>query len=198
MIYLLRHGAVDTEGRRFIGQRDVPLNSEGKRQARSWRERLRGVAWAGVWGSDLQRARRTAEVISGGTVTEVPELRELHLGEWEGRLMSEVREKWPHQWQARGERLATFRPPGGESFADLQKRAMSAFTEIAAHAHAGPLLVVAHAGVNRVLLCHLLAMPLKALFRLGQDYGGLNRIDPTRHPFRVISVNTPPGDGEGF
>jgi probable phosphoglycerate mutase len=191
MIYLFRHGAVDAAGRRFVGQWDVPLNREGERQARYWRDRFRDIPWAGVWSSDLERARRTAEIISGVSAREIPELRELHLGEWEGRLLSEVRERWPAQWRRRGERMATFRPPGGESFADLQRRAMPAFRGIATQP--GPLLVVAHAGVNRVILCRLLAMPVAALFQLGQDHGGLNRIDPARRPFRVVSVNWPPG-----
>lgn len=189
MIYLFRHGAVDTDGRRFIGQSDRPLNGEGRRQARAWRNRLEGMDWRGVYASDLDRARETAEILAGKPPTPLRELREIHLGDWEEVSMAEIRRTQPERWRERGERMDRFRPPGGESFADLQARVWPAFQALAEAP--GPALVVAHAGVNRAILCRLLAMPLWGLFRLGQDPGCLNRIDPTRNPFRVISLNEP-------
>ncbi|MFP4390049.1 MAG: histidine phosphatase family protein [Desulfococcaceae bacterium] len=196
MIYLFRHGAVDTDGRRFIGQSNRPLNAEGRRQAGAWRDRLEGMAWRAVYAGDLDRTRETAEIIAGKPPTLLPELREIHLGDWEGVPMAEIRRTQPERWRERGERMDQFRPLGGESFADLQKRVWPVFQTLAEGP--GPALVVAHAGVNRAILCRLLAMPLAALFRLGQDPGCLNRIDPTRNPFRVVSVNEPavPGEAE--
>lgn len=193
MIYLMRHGEIDSGGRRFIGQTDIPLNPEGERQASAWRDRLSEISWAGVWSSDLRRSAKTAEIVSGGPSKAVPAFREIHLGEWEGRPMAGVRERQPQLWVARGERIDRFRPPGGESFADLLERVMPAFEEIAAVP--GPVLLVGHAGVNRTILSRLLGMPLSGIFQLGQDYGGLNRIDPTRRPFRVVSVNESPVPG---
>jgi probable phosphoglycerate mutase len=191
MIYLFRHGAVETGGRRFIGQGDRPLTPAGRRQAAAWRERLKGISWRGVYASDLDRSRETAEIIAQRPPTPLAELREIHLGDWEGVQMAEIRRAQPEQWKARGARMDVFRPPGGESFADLRERAWPAFQRAAETP--GPVLVAAHAGVNRVILCELLAMPLSALFRLGQDPGCLNRIDPDRTPFRVVSVNEPSG-----
>jgi probable phosphoglycerate mutase len=152
--------------------------------------------WRGVYAGDLDRARETAEILAGKPPTLLPALREIHLGDWEEVPMAEIRRTQPEQWRERGERMDRFRPPGGESFADLQERVWPAFQTLAEGP--GPTLVVAHAGVNRAILCRLLAMPLAALFRLGQDPGCLNRIDPTRNPFRVASVNEPavPGEAE--
>lgn len=189
MIYLFRHGEVDTGGRRFIGQSNRPLAPAGRRQAAAWRERLKGVSWRAVYASDLDRSRETAEIVAGKPPALLPELREIHLGEWEGVPMADIRRGRPEQWAERGRRMDRFRPPGGESFADLRDRAWPAFQMVAETP--GPVLVAAHAGVNRVILCELLAMPLSALFRLGQDPGCLNRIDPGRKPFRVVSVNEP-------
>ena len=86
--------------------------------------------------------------------------------------------------------MAHTRPEGGESFADVQARVWPAFEGIAAQAQgkAGATLVVAHAGVNRVLLCRLLGMPLAHLFRLGQDYCGLNLIAPTPDGFIICTA----------
>jgi probable phosphoglycerate mutase len=195
MIYLLRHGEIDTgPGRRFIGQTDLPLNESGRRQAREWRERLAGMGWAGVFCSDLARSRETAGIIAGPTapIAVLRALREISLGDWEGASMAEIRRRFPEAWAARGDALDTFRPPGGESFQDLAQRVMPAFRQLS-ESPDGPILVAGHAGVNRVILCRLLGMPLRNLFRLSQDYAGLTRIDASVRPLRVKCVNCLPG-----
>ena len=191
MIYLFRHGEIDTgPSRRFIGQTDLPLNENGRRQARQWRDVLDGVPWRGVFCSDLARAAETAGIIVGSSASlhTLEGLREISLGSWEGATMAEIRARFPDQWAARGEALNTFRPPGGESFADLALRVMPVFQDIS-ETRQTPLLVVGHAGVNRVILCRLLGMPLTHLFRLDQDYGGLTLIDTSIRPFRVKAMN---------
>ena len=196
MIYLFRHGEIDTgPSRRFIGQTDLPLNENGRRQARQWRDVLDGVAWRGVFCSDLARAAETARIIAGSSapLRILENLREISLGSWEGATMAEIRARFPDQWAARGEALDTFRPPGGESFADLARRVMPVFQEIS-ETRQTPLLVVGHAGVNRVILCRLLGMPLTHLFRLGQNYGGLTLIDTSIQPSRVKAMNCRCGD----
>ena len=201
MIYLFRHGEIDAgPGRRFIGQTDLPLNETGRRQAREWRDALKGMPWKGVFCSDLARSRETAGIIAGdGAPLHIREaLREISLGSWEGANMAEIRARFPELWAARGRAMDTFRPPGGESFADHEARVMPAFDDLS-ESPGGPLLVAGHAGVNRVILCRLLGMPLAHLFRLAQDYGGLTLIDRTVRPFRVACMNCRPGNpARGF
>lgn len=55
----------------------------------------------------------------------------------------------------------------------------------------GPILIVGHAGVNRVLLCHVLGMPLDHLFRVGQDHAALNIITAREAVYRVTLMNMP-------
>jgi probable phosphoglycerate mutase len=85
-----------------------------------------------------------------------------------------------------------YRPPEGESFRDLQKRVLPVFKEIVSAAR-GNVLIVAHAGVNRVVLCHVLGMPINHLFRIAQDYGCLNVIETRGNLFSVTSLNARPG-----
>ncbi|MDM8525648.1 alpha-ribazole phosphatase [Desulfococcaceae bacterium HSG8] len=192
MIYLLRHGKVDLQGKKcFIGQTDLPLNSDGLRQARHWREKLRAIAFDGIYSSDLRRAVQTARIITENSNTDIhvmPRLREIHLGDWEGLPMSEIREIFPGEWRKRGENLESYRPPGGESFADLYARVVPVFRQIAEQSCENRL-IIAHAGVNRAILCYVLGMPLANLFRLGQDYGSLNLIERKKDFFRIIAMN---------
>lgn len=179
-VYLVRHGKIRLEDdqRRYIGQLDLPLSGEGVRQAESLRKLLGPVGLATVYCSDLARSRQTAAIIAGDggvAVTVRRDLREISLGEWEGCTFAEIIRRFPDEFRARGADIGYFRVPGGESFADCSQRVVAAFRDILAKA-TGDVAIVGHAGVNRLLLCHVLGLPLANLFRLGQDYGCLNVI----------------------
>jgi probable phosphoglycerate mutase len=105
--------------------------------------------------------------------------------------MSQIRKQFPDLWQARGQDMAHFRPPGAESFFDLQQRAVPFICQLAARS-TGNVLIVTHAGVIRVLLCRVLQIPLSHLFRIHLDYGGLTRIKDINGNPRVTAVNISP------
>jgi probable phosphoglycerate mutase len=179
-IYLLRHGAVDLPDgeRRYIGCRDVPLSEQGRSQALNWAERFTGAGLAAIYCSPLSRCLETAEMIGercGLEPTPAQALQEINLGEWEGRSFKTIRTLHPRDFARRGDSIADFRTPGGESFEDLQQRAWPAFEEMAGR-HQGPVLMVTHAGVIRVLICRMLGMPLDRLFRIGSVHGGLTLV----------------------
>ncbi len=179
-LLLLRHGEIpQTTPHRFVGQRNLPLSAEGRRQAESWRAPLSGVNLQDVWTSDLARCVQTARLALGGTgptPTPLPALREINLGAWEGSSEAEVEERFPGELGLRYADLAHVAPTGGESFTQLRDRVWPVLLDILARSDetAGPLLVVAHAGVNRALICQALGMPLSRIFSLGQDYAALS------------------------
>jgi probable phosphoglycerate mutase len=194
MIYLLRHGEIELgEKKRFIGQADLPLNEKGLHQACFWQKKLKTEGFEIIYSSDLNRARQTALIIAGHHQEKVqllPALREINLGEWEGLSVAEARARFPAEWQRREKDLVTFRPPGGESFRDLAARIEPVFNQIVQGLE-GDILIVAHAAVNRVILCRVLGMDIANLFRLGQDYGSLNLLEPKQGDWRVAAMNVP-------
>lgn len=194
-IYLLRHGEIEGPGRkRLIGQTDVALSENGKRQLLHWRPLLRGLGVRTVSCSDLARSRESAEILAADiapTVTVLPGLREIHLGEWDGLTREEIMSRFPGEWEKRGENIAAYRPEGGESFIDLSNRVVPLLESISG----GPedsIVVVGHAGVNRVILCHALGLSVDNLFRLRQDFGALNIIERTGASYQVYLMNRPP------
>jgi probable phosphoglycerate mutase len=193
-LYLLRHGAiVQQQPRRFIGQTDFPLTEAGRAQAMLWREPLAEVDFAVAVSSDLSRCLETASLVLAGrdiAVRPEPRLREIALGAWEGLTVEEVKARFPGAYERRGDDLTGFCPEGGESFADVQARAVAAVRELAGTA--GNVLVVAHGGVNRTLLCHALGLDLTHLFRLGQDYCRMNILSLGGDAWRVDAVNVAP------
>ena len=188
LIYLFRHGEVVlAETGRFIGHLDVPLSARGERQSAAQAARLSTVEVAAVFASDLERARRTGEIIGAPhqlKPTVVPALREMAMGRWEGLTATEIKQREPEQFARWMSSVGEFPFPDGESIPDLEARAWPAFESIAA-AHAGrAIAVVAHGGTNRTLICRALGLPRARLLALGQGYGALTvleRIDATWH-----------------
>ncbi|WP_165174714.1 histidine phosphatase family protein [Desulfovibrio sp. ZJ369] len=192
-LWLVRHGALPPNPeRRFVGARDLPLSEAGRAQirglARDFAPVLKSGALAAVLSSDLERCRETAAIIAtaaawaagaegkGTTAaTSVPlhadaDLREINLGSWQGLTPQEVRQAFPGQYERRGKDPARFRPPGGESFADVQRRALAALARWRARYPEGQLLLAGHAGLNRTLLARYLALPLSEALRIPQPY----------------------------
>ena len=178
-IYLLRHGEIPgSSPRRFVGQTELDLTACGREQMRRTAGRLKGAGVDRLVASPLGRCRESAGIVGAalGLSPEIePAFSEITLGDWEGLTIDDVRQRFPGSYEERGKDIANFRPPAGESFVDLSDRAWPVFLRILA-GEAKSIVIVGHAGVNRVLLCRILGMPLPLLFRLRQDYACVNII----------------------
>jgi broad specificity phosphatase PhoE len=119
-------------------------------------------------------------------------LREIDTGLWEGLTLEEAQRLYPREHAERERDLVGYPFPGGESFRLLQRRVVTAFLDILDE-DGGNVLVVGHRGANRVLLCHLLGLPLERLFSIEQDYCCVNLIEASPLPdgSRKIDVVTP-------
>ncbi len=179
-VFLLRHGEVEgAHERRLIGRSDVPLSSAGIRQAELRAEQWMNAPFEHIVCSTLKRSRQTAEIIAEKSrcpVTVEPDLCEIGLGRWEGLASQEIRERYEKDWEERGKNMEHARPPGGESFADLASRVIPVFQAVIDRTELG-VLIVGHGGVNRVILCRALGVPLSNVLRIRQDYAALNLIE---------------------
>jgi broad specificity phosphatase PhoE len=118
-VYPARHGetAWSLSGQ-HTGLTDLPLTKQGELNACRLGERLKGLSFAKVFTSSLQRARRTCELAGFGAVAEMdPDLVEWNYGEYEGRRTVEILAERP-DWQ-----LFVHGCPGGESPAQVCARA---------------------------------------------------------------------------
>lgn len=180
-LYLVRHGQVaDGHTHLYHGNNDIALSPQGVRQLEDLARQLREVPLAGVYASDLVRAFTGAEIICRDrdlSPQAVPEFREVHFGVWEGLSFTEIAELYPQDLQARFRDLPNFRIPGGESLLDVRARALPRLNDLIQTHDRKHFLIVAHAGVNRVILSEALGLPLDHLFRLDQNYGCLNIVD---------------------
>ncbi len=104
VIACVRHGITDWNVTgKAQGWTDIPLNEEGREQARRLAERLATEEWDAIISSDLGRARETAEIIAArlGIAANVmlePELREMNCGQIEGTTEEERIARWGKEW----------------------------------------------------------------------------------------------------
>jgi alpha-ribazole phosphatase/probable phosphoglycerate mutase len=168
-LFLVRHGETEgSEPKRYKGTIDVPLSRRGVSQAEEAagfiEQTLSGARLDAIYASDLQRAARSAEIIAHGhglEPTNMAGLRERNFGQWEGLTFDEIRERFPDAFEKWAQDPLNF----------------SKALERVVNAHeGGNVAVVAHGGVNRVVLCHFMGTPLEHIFRVEQDFACVNII----------------------
>ena len=180
-MWLVRHGSLPPNPeRRMVGARDIPLSDAGREQigllAQQFMPGVQGGLCALVC-SDLQRCRETAAILLSALPSRSvplhvePGLREIDLGLWQGMTRAEIERAWPGAHAARGEDMAHFCTPQGESFMQAQRRALAAVARWRRRYPQGTLLMVSPAGLLGSLLAHYLALPLKEVLRIPQHYG---------------------------
>lgn len=193
-IYLIRHAKPDLPhgGKLYYGSTDYPLSEEGVMMAKRLAEVLRGVEANMVFSSDLRRARETAEIALAGRTCEIRPvrgLREIHLGDWEGRSFDEVRSTWNEIYEKRGVSFDSVGPPGGESFKDLQKRTVPVFDEILRDNPCGNIMLFAHGGVIWTLMCNYFGFKLNDIFFYPMDFCGIHLIERSDGLMKLIKYN---------
>jgi len=162
--WLVRHGQTDWNvQRRYQGHTDIPLNSLGREQACELAAELNGNQIAAIYSSDLSRALETAAILAQQTDAEViPDLRlrEISMGEWEGRTLFEVNQELPDGAAGLAYTEAHSRAPGGESLSEVAER-VRAFANEIAERHAGQIILVVMHGLSLAALrCLAVGLPL--------------------------------------
>ncbi len=178
-IYLIRHGKINVGNeKRYIGITDIPLNEEGTLQVLKLKRFFEKIDIEKVYLSPLKRCVETAHIILEGRNIDkiiVNELMEINMGEWEGKTFSFIKSSLPEQFKSRGEDIGGFVPTGGESFKNLEKRVIPVFKSII-NSTSGNIIIISHAGVNRVILKNILSISMQDIFKINQPYGCINEL----------------------
>lgn len=180
-LYLARHGQIYGYEKRIIcGFTDNPLTDIGLMQMERLSERLRLSNINAIYSSDLQRTYRGAQIVAqdhDAKISKLNELRELNFGIWEGLSLSDVKERFPEEIKKRQSDIINYKVEGGETIHDFSERIINCFESIINSNHGKDILILAHGGVNRIILCYLLGIEFSKLFNIEQNYGCLNIID---------------------
>lgn len=188
-LYLIRHGETEgSEVKRYKGNIDVPLSEKGIKQVeqvakylnRSYKSHKSCNGLEAVYSSPLIRALRSAEIIAkslGLKPIVIPDLRERSFGIWEGMSFNEIKDKYPEEFEAWAGNPLKYSPIGGESTVEVRDRVVNALDNLLTNHNEERIAIVAHGGVNRIILCHVMGIPLENIFRIEQDFAAVNIID---------------------
>ncbi len=148
-LLVIRHGrTLWNQSGRTQGQKDSPLTPEARSEVAKW-QLPSGYEDADWFVSPLGRARETAELLGRGDAAVEPRLAEMFWGDWEGRRLGDLRAELGSAMTGLEAQGLDFRPPGGESPRELQRR-LQPFLENRAAA-GRPTVAVAHKGVVRAI-----------------------------------------------
>ena len=177
----MRHG--DTElnsAERYWGHSDVRLSAAGLRQAEMLRERLAAERIDIIYSSDLRRASVTAETIAARHQLPViicAELREINFGQLEGLTFEEISQLYPEVAKLWAERSPELEYPGGESLDEFSNRVSKYLSRLEKHSAEETILIVAHSGVLRTLMCQLLGIELRYRWQLRLDLASFSIVE---------------------
>jgi broad specificity phosphatase PhoE len=201
-LYLIRHGeTVNTQGDafRYNGHLDVDVSGLGEEQLKRVAECLKSRPLKGIYSSDLLRARKGAELIarhfpSDISREEFTDLREVKQGIWEGLTMKEVWEKYPDEARKKFDDYVFYSIPGGENLIEAQERAVSIIEKLVDRHTNEEFAVVAHGGINSLIICWVLGLDLHNVFRFRQDFGALNIVEFFEDGMSLRVLNNPCGE----
>ena len=180
-LIMVRHG--DTEagsGLRYWGQSDVELSTLGLRQAENLRNRLATQKIDVIYTSNLQRATVTARTIASRHQVDIincAELDEVNFGKIEGLTFDEVNRLYPEVAQTWVNRSLNLSFPEGENFDQFNNRVSQFLSRLEKHTPEEAILVVAHAGPLRLLLCHILGLELRHWRQFRLDFASLTILE---------------------
>lgn len=173
----MRHGE-PVGGRKYRGQSDDPLSERG------WRQMRTAVAgdppWEAVISSPLSRCRAFAEELAarrGLPLSIEPRFSEIAFGAWEGRTASELEAEQPGVVARFLREPLAFTPSGAEPLTAFRDRVLGGWEALLAAHTARHVLVVAHAGTVRMVVRHVLGMPLEHTFRIQVANAAITRIE---------------------
>ena len=167
-LYITRHGQTEWNVEsRMQGWADSPLTATGIAAASQLGLRLREVPLDAVYSSTSGRTIHTAQLIIGDRnipLIQKEDLREIHIGEWQGKVASDIERDYAQQVKIYYESPNQYQSTSGENFHTLKERVLRAIEEIAdAHPH-GNVLIVTHGVVKKCLINHFSGANLDLLW----------------------------------
>jgi broad specificity phosphatase PhoE len=191
-LMLVRHAAHDWIGRGVAGRMAVGLNDQGSRQARELIARLEHRRPHVIYSSPMQRTQETAAPIAqalGLTVVADAELAEIDFGQWTGRSFEELERDDHDRWRLWCERKSEAGAPGGELFADVQRRIMARLEHLRRLHPSETVLLFSHGDVIKAALAGYLGLPLDHVERFEIAPASVSIVETGADWYQVKLVN---------
>lgn len=194
-LIFIRHPEVSwNKQQRYLGKTDIALNRQGKKQAKLISDYLKNKNISAVYSSNLKRTCQSASVIAkyhSLSVRKDARLNEIDFGGWEGMTFNQIQKKYPRLVRKYLSDPLNTKIPEGESLLKFRNRVNKALEEILAQ-EKGTIVIISHAGVNRIIICGLLRLPLSYFWQIKQDIGAINIIEIHKNTNIISLINYTP------
>ena len=190
VFHLLRHGEPTVFGRINGRLPGVGLTAKGRAEIAAVAARLASEKIEAIYASPLQRTRETAEILAERLALPVQyreDVIELDFGEWTGLTADTIRKD--ERWQLWSNCRSIASIPGGESWRQVQDRAVGALFDMQRTHPAASIVVVSHGDVIRAALLFALGMPLDFYSRIEVAFASLSTIRLDGSGIRVLGIN---------
>ncbi len=180
---------------RYNGHCDVDATIDGLKIFYFYKDILADQNIRAIYSSDLIRAIKGGKILS--ELLQIPlytsyELREIKQGVWEGLSYDEIMDRYPDEAKMKFADYVNFRVEGAENLIDASVR-VNSFIERLYKKHKGEAVtIVAHGGINTLIILKALNMELKDFFRIKQDFGCMNEIDYFDDFSKLLKLNYTP------
>ena len=192
-LLLIRHGETAwNRSKVFRGTHDVPLNDNGREQARLASQSLAKRQIDAAYSSPLQRATETARIVLQAhdlAPAACEGLLDFNYGKWTGVTDEEVAKKWPDEHAQWISAPHTLRPAGGDTLAEVSARVVAAVEKIVAQHENQTIALFAHRVVNKLLILNMLGLGLERFEFIRQDNGCVNEFQRACGGYVVICLN---------
>jgi probable phosphoglycerate mutase len=174
------------------GNSNTPLNEKGEQQVESLALRLKSEEIQAIYSSPLRRSLDTAQAIARHHRLEVglePDLKELNLGELEGKTIDDLGKSFDELLIASSQGEVLPRAPGGESLREVQQRAWSTIQRLVSQYPDGVIVVVSHYFTILTIICSVLNLSLSQMGRLRLDRGSISALIFDEKAPRLVVFN---------
>ena len=190
-LIFIRHGHTEWSDKKLAGWLpDVHLDALGQKQAVELVDRLAAVELAAIYSSPLERTLETAQPLAkarGLRIHRVNDLGEVKFGEWQGQTLKVLSRK--KEWRSVQAAPSTFQFPDGESFREMQNRAVSAVEKIAAEHPRDIVALFSHGDVIKVIVAYYSGIALDNFQRIAISPASINVIGLGPFGARIYRLN---------
>jgi len=191
IIDLIRHGEPQG-GRAYRGHSiDDPLSEKGWQQM--WQAVAQSAPWQAIYSSPMIRCQAFAQALADKRelpMSIVEPLKEVGFGTWEGRTPAQIQADDLQQYSDFYRDPVNLRPPGAEPLDKFIFRVSRAYDHIVSESCAQHILIVAHAGVIRAILSHVLNAPAESMYHIKINPAGISRVVQNELNTQIEFINS--------
>ncbi|MBD9219350.1 MAG: histidine phosphatase family protein [Clostridiales bacterium] len=191
-LYFMRHGETvwNTE-RRYQGMTDIELSEEGLRQAECAAKRFKNIKIDKIYASPLKRAMKTAEKIAAEKGLEIiseDDFREIHFGEWEGKTVPELTEKYGESYTNFIREPHKYGFPGEGSVENVINRIKPGIDKLIAE-EKGNVLIVSHGGIIRLMIMYIMGLDSSWFTKMWINNTGVSIVEIKNDRRLLLTLN---------